>query len=149
MIQIFTLNTIILLYHKCNILNVQALKRDNYFYITKIKSYFYLFLIKLDFYLLIKLCFYLLVIKLCFYVYLIKLYVYFLIIKFYLYIFLIKLCFKINESTFFLFLIKLYSFKNQFLLFKQEVMYILVFYIIKCHVCQLITVSRQAQKSEH
>jgi len=37
--------------HKCNILNVQALKRDNYFYITKIKSYFYLFLIKLDFYL--------------------------------------------------------------------------------------------------
>ena len=112
------LNTIILLYHKCNILNVQALKRDNYFYITKIKSYFYLFLIKLDFYLLIKLCFYLLVIKLCFYVYLIKLYVYFLIIKFYLYIFLIKLCFKINKSTFFLFLIKLYSFKNQFLLFK-------------------------------
>ena len=85
--------------HKCNIFNVQALKRDNYFYITKITSYFYLFLIKLDFYLFfIELCFYLLVIKL-FYVYLIKLYFYFLIIKFYLYILKKKLCFKINEST--------------------------------------------------
>jgi len=61
--------------------------------------------------------FYITEIKLYFYLCLIKFYFYSFLIKLYFYLFLIKLYFKFTESAFLLFLIKLYSFKNQFLLF--------------------------------